>query len=163
MVGCLRYPNERDNTHRQPPPLMPEQPTMQLRLRIWQQNINRSIIATQHIINSDMHLRFNVITLQKPYLDSYSNTRASCHWRVVYPTTHPSSHPNPPSQMVLLINSSLNTNSWKQIPFPSPDITIVQLKGAHGLLSLFNIYVDCDHSNVLQALQSFSCQQSHII
>ena len=71
-----------------PPPPMPEQPTVQLRLRIWQQNINRSMTSIQHILNSNMHLRYDVIALQEPYLGSYSNTRASRHWRVVYPTTH---------------------------------------------------------------------------
>ena len=56
----------------------------------------------------------------------------------------------------MLINSSLNTNTWKQISFPSPDATIIQIRGDHGLFTLFNIYLDCDHSNILQALQAFS-------
>jgi len=121
------------------------------------------MISIQHIINSDMHNHYDVIALQEPYLDSYGNTRALCHWRVVYPSTHPSSPPNPPSRSVILINSSLNTNSWKQIPFPSPNVTIVQLRGNHGLFSLFNIYLDCEHSNILQALQAFSHQHHRLI
>src|SRR5882762_5031767 len=119
------------------PPPMPEQPPLQPRLHIWQQNINRSMTSIQHIINSNMHLHYDIITLQEPYLDSYGNTRASRHWRVVYPTTHPSTPPNPPTHSVLLVNSSLDTNSWKQISFPSPDVMIIQIKGNHGLLSLF--------------------------
>ena len=96
--------------------------------------------SIQHIINTDMHLHYDAIALQEPYLDSYGNMRALRHWRVVYPITHPSALPNPPSHSVILVNTALNTNSWKQISFFSPNVTIVQFRGDHSLLTLFNIY-----------------------
>jgi hypothetical protein len=39
--------------------------------------------------------------------------------------------------------------------FPSPDVTVIQLKGIFGALSIFNIYNDCNHSDTLKALDSF--------
>src|SRR5882762_6506784 len=107
---------------------MPEQPNQPPpRLCIWQQNVDHSMVATQHLINSDLHRHYDIIALQEPYLGKYGNTRASRYWRVIYPSTHLS--PNNRTRSSLLINSALSTNTWQQIPFESPDVTIIQLSG----------------------------------
>src|SRR5258705_5823102 len=132
---------------------MPVQPnTTPSQLRIWQQNVDCSMVSTQHLINSDLHLRYDIIALQEPYLDTYGNTRASRYWRVVYPSSHLS--PNSRTRSTLLINSALSTNAWQQIPFDSPDVTIVQLSGTFGYLTLFYIYNDGEHDNTLHKLAS---------
>src|SRR5258705_13994288 len=132
---------------------MPEQPNAPPpRLHIRQQNVDHSMVATQHLINSDLHHQYDIIALQEPYLDTYGNTRASRYWRVVYPSSHLS--PNSCTRSTILINSALSTNAWQQIPFDSPDVTIVQLSGSFGHLTLFNIYNDGKHDNTLQKLAS---------
>ena len=57
------------------------------RLRIWQQNLNKSRVVQEDLINSEVYKQFDVLILQEPFIDSYSNTKATCDWRVVYPTS----------------------------------------------------------------------------
>src|SRR5258705_1249294 len=138
---------------------MPEQPNAPPpRLHIRQQNVDHSMVATQHLINSDLHRQYDLIALQEPYLDTYGNTRASRYWRVVYPSTHMS--PNNRTRSAILINSALSTNTWQQIPFDSPDVTIIQLTGAFSQLTLFNIYNDGEHDNTLHKPANFH-RQNH--
>ena len=64
------------------------------RLRIWQQNLNKSRVVQEDLINSGVYKDYDVLILQEPYIDSYGNTKATSDWRVVYPTsflsrTHP--------------------------------------------------------------------------
>ena len=64
------------------------------RLRIWQQNLNKSRVVQEDLINSGVYKDYDVLILQEPYIDSYGNTKATSNWRVVYPTsflsrTHP--------------------------------------------------------------------------
>ena len=57
------------------------------RLRIWQQNINKSRVAQEDLINSDVYKHFDFLLLQEPYIDGYGNTKATKDWRVIYPST----------------------------------------------------------------------------
>ncbi|KAG2031364.1 hypothetical protein BDR03DRAFT_813354, partial [Suillus americanus] len=56
------------------------------------------------------------------------------------------------SQAIKLVNSSINTNHWKQIPFPSSDVVVMQLNGPYGCCSIFNIYNDGNSQDTLTAL-----------
>ena len=47
------------------------------RLRIWQQNLNKSRVAQEDLINSEAYKDYNLLILQEPYIDTYSNTKAS--------------------------------------------------------------------------------------
>ncbi|KAG2335805.1 hypothetical protein BDR05DRAFT_846319, partial [Suillus weaverae] len=81
---------------------------------------------------------WDVIALQEPTIDNKGNTRVTHDWHVVYPT-HRYTHPKR-SRAVTLINKRINTNSWRQLPFPSTDVVIIQFSGAFSKMTLFNIY-----------------------
>src|SRR5258707_10231422 len=57
--------------------------------------------------------------------------------------------------MITLIHSSISTDSWQQIDFPSSDITLVAIKGHWGKLVIFNIYNDCDSNEMIKKLTYF--------
>ena len=43
---------------------------------------------------------------------------------------------------ISFVNSKLSTNNWKQIPFPSRDVVIIQFMGMLGNCTIINIYND---------------------
>ena len=49
-----------------------------------------------------------------------------------------------------MIQINLLTNSWLQLDIEMGDITIVKLKGTWGMLTVFNIYNNCDHNNTIK-------------
>ena len=57
------------------------------RLRIWQQNLNKSRVAQEDLINSEVYKEYDLLILQEPYIDSYGNTKATRDWRVTYPSS----------------------------------------------------------------------------
>ncbi|KAG2030874.1 hypothetical protein BDR03DRAFT_811870, partial [Suillus americanus] len=58
---------------------------------------------------------------------------------VLYPTHH-LSHPQTRSCTITFINTALDTNTWRQIPFPSSNVVIVQLSGKFSTCTILNIY-----------------------
>ena len=60
-----------------------------------------------------MHLKYDLLVLQEPFVDGYGNTKATRHWRVVYPTSHLSDLA--PSKVVILVSTKLDTNTWLQM------------------------------------------------
>ena len=50
------------------------------RLRIWQQNLNKSDKAQYDLNNSLIHNEWDIILLQEPYIDTLGGTRANHHW-----------------------------------------------------------------------------------
>ncbi|KAG1809362.1 uncharacterized protein BJ212DRAFT_1279487, partial [Suillus subaureus] len=89
--------------------------------------------------NSALTRDWDLIIIQEPYINFLRNTCANHCWHVLYPTEH-FTNPQCHSQVITLVNSSINTNFWKQIPFPSSDVVIMQLTGPYGGCSIFNIY-----------------------
>lgn len=134
------------------------------RLRILQINLNKSQIAQEDLLNSVIHTNYDVILIQEPWLDFLGNTRGSYRWCIIYPTPHHTDGNSKHTRSVILVNSSLNTNNWKQIPFPSSDVTVIQLTDTQtGNISIFNLYIDCTNTIALTALDHFYTQQAHII
>ncbi|KAG1809792.1 uncharacterized protein HD556DRAFT_1223616, partial [Suillus plorans] len=82
---------------------------------------------------------WDVIVIQEPYINFLRNTHTNPHWHVIYPTQH-FTHSQQRTRSITLINAKLDTNSWKQIPFPSSDIVAIQLSGHYGRCTIFNIY-----------------------
>lgn len=123
-------------------------------LRIWQQNLNCSFTAQHALINNIRSDEYNLIALQEPHINSFNNTISNRCYHVLYPTTH-LIKPNPKTRAITLISTSLDTNAWKQVPFPSPDVVIVQLTGAYGTCALINIYNDCKHNQTLVMLREY--------
>ena len=60
------------------------------RLRIWQQNLNKSRVAQEDLINSEVYKQFDVLVLQEPFIDSYGNIRphATGGWYTPPPFSH---------------------------------------------------------------------------
>ena len=55
--------------------------------------------------------------------------------------------------MVTFINKGILSSTWQQIRVESQDVVAVSTDTAAGLMTIFNIYNDGDHSNSLQALR----------
>ena len=128
-------------------------PTQLHNIRIWQQNLKTSHIAQLTLTNTLLPSDWDLIALQEPTINKIGNTRASTHWRVVYPTTKYTDGAR--SRAVTLINSNISTNAWRQIDFPSADVVIVQLSTSQGLCTIFNIYNDCKNDNTISAIEQF--------
>ena len=116
------------------------------RLRIWQQNLNKSDKAHFDLINAPVHKEWDLLLLQEPYIDAFGNTKATSKWHVIYPSSHLADSST--CRAVILVNTALDTNSWSQVPFKdSNDVVAIQLRLPHGRLTIFNIYNDCTHSD----------------
>ena len=63
-----------------PPPPNPmssmPQPTLK-RFNVWQQNLNKSQVAQEDLINASIHKDYDVLVLQEPYIDAFGNTKAT--------------------------------------------------------------------------------------
>ena len=57
------------------------------RLCIWQQNLNKSRVMQEELINSEVYKEYDLLILQEPYIDSYGNTKVTRDWRVTYPSS----------------------------------------------------------------------------
>ncbi|KAG2061163.1 hypothetical protein BDR06DRAFT_835762, partial [Suillus hirtellus] len=91
---------------------------------------------------------WDIITIQEPYINFLCNTHANSHWHAIYPTQH-YTHSQQHTRSITLINTKLDTNSWKQIPFPSSNVVAIQLSGPYSRCMIFNIYNDGTHQNTL--------------
>ena len=126
------------------------------KINIWQQNVNRSPICQHALISSAALARkgINVVALQEPAINSFGTTVAAREWTVVYPSTH-NAKPTKTRSLILL-RSNILTDKWKQIDFPSGDVTIITISGSWGELTISNIYNDCEHNNTIHELETFA-------
>ncbi|RPD56722.1 hypothetical protein L227DRAFT_508062, partial [Lentinus tigrinus ALCF2SS1-6] len=117
-------------------------------LRIWQQNLNKSLDAQSYLINTALDDSYDIIALQEPYLDWNKLTRAHSRWVVLYPGGHHDTQER--SRAVMLVSAKLSTKAWYQVTSKSPDMTVVSLKTADGArIHLFNLYIDGNHDRTL--------------
>jgi hypothetical protein len=128
-------------------------PRVPSKLRIWQQNAHKSKSAQLHILNTASPEDWDIIAIQEPWLDTFSNSRGSAYWRILYPTNHLVDE-NSRSRSIFLINTNISTDHFSQIDISSADITAVRFFNAEGGLSLFNVYNDCNHNNSIDALSN---------
>src|SRR5487761_1744466 len=103
-------------------------------LIIWQQNVNKSPTCQHDLISNAIlaNTGISIIALQEPAINAFNKTIASKEWIATYPTTH-EIHPEK-TRSITLIRSTLSTDTWEQINFPSGDVTVTQLKGKWGKL-----------------------------
>ena len=126
------------------------------RLCIWQQNLNKSDKAHFDLINAPLHKDWDVLALQEPYIESFGNMKANSRWHVVYLSSHLTN--NSTNRSVILVNAALDVNKWAQVPVEDMnDVSAVQLDTPRGRITIFNIYVDCSHSEALSALGQTLC------
>ena len=119
-------------------------------MNIWQQNLNKLDTAQQDLINSIDPNIYDILVLQEPYIDFLGNTHANQRWYLLLPSTH---HNNPKKTCtVTFINKGILSSTWQQIRVESQDIVAVSIDTTAGLITIFNIYNDSDHSNSLQVL-----------
>ena len=125
-------------------------------LSIWQQNVNRSSTCQHNLISSAALVRrgIDIVALQEPPISKFGTSVASRDWVLIYPTTH-STDPHK-TRSLILMRSNILMEHWKQIDFPSGDVTIVQLNGNWGELTLFNIYNNCEKNDTITQLEAFT-------
>ena len=58
------------------------------RLRIWQQNVNKSLAGQHNVLNNTNPNQIDIIALQEPYVDESYNSRGTGWWSPVYPSDH---------------------------------------------------------------------------
>ena len=124
-------------------------------IKIWQQNVNRSR-ACQHNILSNNHLireEVNIIALQEPAIDARGFTLAARDWVPVYPPMHQKTEKV--TRSIILVRADLSSDSWKQMDFPSTDVTAIQIKGEWGKITIINVYNDCENDETVRLLAEF--------
>jgi hypothetical protein len=125
-------------------------------LTIWQQNVNRSSTCQHNLISSARIAKrgIDLVALQEPSINTFGATVASRDWIPIYPTTH-SATPHK-TRSLLLLRSNILTENWKQLDFPSGDVTVVQLNGTESQTIIFNIYNSSDSNDTVQLLEAFN-------
>ena len=94
-----------------------------------------------------------LIALQEPAINPFSFTIAARDWTAIYPSPHGATPDR--SRAITLIRSNISTDTWTQLEFPSSDVTIVQIKGSWGKITIFNIYNDCDNNDTIKLLSRY--------
>jgi len=123
-------------------------------LHIWQENLNKSSTAQHCILSGPFTVKnYDIVALQEPHIDHLGNTRATPDWNVVYPT-HKYTHKSR-SQAVTLIHKRIDTNNWRQLPFPSADVVVTQFNGTFGKITIFNIYDNSKLREVIPLLNTY--------
>jgi hypothetical protein len=95
-------------------------------LKIWQQNLNVSLITQQFLLNGPEVEHWNLYALQEPHMNRTGNTFCPNQFYPIYPSTKFTDEASR-YRTVTLISKKINTNNWRQIPFPSKDVVIIQL------------------------------------
>lgn len=123
------------------------------KIRIWQQNMNRSLTGQVDFLNVADPRDYEIILLQEPYIDPRTSlTRANHHWHVIYPTGHHDRDQK--SRSIILVNATISTNSWTALEIDSPDLTGLTLRTSRGPLFVFNIYNDQSHDDTLRCFET---------
>ena len=127
---------------------MPEQ--MLTQLRIWQQNLNKSLVAQQDLLHRAFPTDYDILALQEQCVDSVKNTRANRHWRVHYPTVR-DRDTSGRLRAAILINNKLSTEAWSPLEVPHPDVAAITIKSGGARLHLINLYVDGKYDTAIHA------------
>ena len=122
---------------------------------IWQQNVNKSHICQHNLISNNKLVRkdINIITLQEPAIDANGYMLALKDWMSIYPTLHHKM--DAVTRAVMLIRLTIKSDSWRQLDFPSNHITVIQINGEWGKLTIVNVYNDCHSDETICLLMDF--------
>ncbi|KAI0784693.1 hypothetical protein C8Q75DRAFT_723902, partial [Abortiporus biennis] len=96
-------------------------------------------MAQEEILRTANEEGFELVLLQEPWIDSFGKTRGSSHYCLLYPPTV-YTDPASPFHSVILIRTTVPTNSYIFLPVPHKDITALRLHTTLGDISIFNIY-----------------------
>ncbi|KAJ7429941.1 hypothetical protein B0H11DRAFT_1766002, partial [Mycena galericulata] len=117
------------------------------RLRIWQQNLNKSLQGQIDMLQSLKPKKYDLALIQEPNIDFRNKSRTNLCFTAVYPALH-DTDPKA-SRSLILVNTHLPSSSWSVIPLPSSDITAVELRTSAHTIRIINIYNDCEHNDAL--------------
>ena len=131
------------------------------RLRIWQQNMNKSSAAQWTLLNSDgkennLAKEYDIVMLQEPYLDHLGNPKATHAWRMVKPTAVMENGKLKP-RAIMLINKRMSTNAWKELDMKGGgrDVVGIQLVTSMGRMNLINVYNEGTHERTVEFLEEY--------
>ena len=132
-------------------------------INIWQQNLNKSPISQHDIISSKYltDIGTNIVALQEPAINFLHKTITTKDWVPIYPSMH-SKQPDK-TRSIILISTALTSDSWQQLDFPSGDVTIIQVKGEWGKLTIFNIYNDGQHNSTVNLLTKYTHKNANTL
>jgi hypothetical protein len=125
------------------------------KLKIWQQNLNKSPFCQYNLLSSNKLIKMNIdiVALQELAINHNNLSIAAKDWITVYPSMYSS---KPKSTRVLtLIHVQISIEDWNQLEFPSEDVTVVQLSGSWGKLTIFNIYNEGMSNNTINLLTNY--------
>ena len=57
-------------------------------IKIWQQNLNQSATAQQHLLHNLDPALYVIATLQEPAINCVNLTMTNSKWNIIYPSTH---------------------------------------------------------------------------
>lgn len=123
-------------------------------LKIRQLNLNKSLIATEHLLNSNAPDDYDVLAIQEPYIDFGGKARARRQWYPVYPKAHyldNSGH----TRSMLLVNKKIASETWMAIDVGSPDVTRVKISITRKDILIFNLYCDQNNSSTITKTDFF--------
>jgi hypothetical protein len=98
-------------------------------------------------------MNIDIIALQKPAVNTFNQMVVAKDWIAVYPTMHEEAPHK--TRSITLVYSHISMDSWNQLDFPSSDVTVIQLSGTWGKLTLFNIYNEGNNNDTINALTKF--------
>ena len=123
------------------------------RLRIWQQNLNKSLIAQHHLLSTASPHDWDILLLQEPWFGN-TVTRATHSWRVLYPDIY-FEDKTTNLRLIILVNANLATDSYEQIQFRSTDVTGVRIVTNAGPITVINVYNDCNHNAAVDEITAY--------
>lgn len=131
-----------------------ELPTANNHLRILQINLNKSAGAHYKLLNINLHNEWDIVLMQEPHRNFFKHISTPRGFRQVYPSTEV--RKNGVVRSGIWINEQLSTNTWKAIDIKgTADVTAVQIHGAFGKLTIFNIYNDCNNDDSIKAVNDY--------
>lgn len=118
--------------------------------RILQQNARKSLMTQLDLLNTLSTDDVDICLIQEPYINFIHLTSATPHWIVIYPTRH-NTHPSK-TRVVTLVNTKISSDGVQKIPVDSSNVVAVTATTEAGQLDIYNIYLDCTHSQALTPL-----------
>jgi hypothetical protein len=112
---------------------------------IWQQNVAKSSTSQHNLLAKADPSKWDIITLQEPYIDHLQLMQANPHWTVMYPSNknlQGQSH----IRSIILINKKIDLSQIQQIGIPSSNVTAVKVTTGNHSLIVINLYNDINHN-----------------
>jgi hypothetical protein len=105
-------------------------------------------------MNGRLSNRYDIILIQEPHATFFNNIRCPANFRQVAPRNI--IQDNSKVRSVIWVNRHLETANWEILEIQdNNDISAIQLSGAYGRITIFNIYNDCEHSENEECLRNY--------